>query len=111
MQSFCLRRVYTQKPKQTLQNNYICLVEDRKTFGFLTEGVVNSSQADSGGICLLSGMHRGNNYSSIGQTAISGRQSSILGWQKIRSKEAINHAPCFLSSCPISPSLVFLWPG
>lgn len=41
-------------------------------------------------------MHRRNNYSSIGQTAISSRQSTVLGWQKIRSKKAINHVPCFL---------------
>lgn len=30
---------YTEKPKQTLQNNYICLLEDRKTFGLLTGGL------------------------------------------------------------------------
>ena len=47
-------------------------------------------------ICPLSGVHRRNNYSSIGQTAISRRQSSVLGWQKIRSKKAINHVPYFL---------------
>lgn len=32
-------RGYTEKPKQTLQNNYICFFDDRKTLGVLTGGL------------------------------------------------------------------------
>lgn len=101
---------HIKKPKQTLQNNCFSLLVDRKTLHHLTEGC-KFVQKDSWGICPLSHMHRRSNYSSIGQTAISSRQSSILGWQKIRSKRTINHVPCFLFSTPISSCLVFLWPG
>ena len=41
-------------------------------------------------------MHRRNNYSSIGHVDISSQQSSVQGWQKIRSNRTINHVPCFL---------------
>lgn len=37
----------------------------------------------------------GSDYSSVGQTAVSGRPPSVPGWQKIRSKRAINHVACF----------------
>ena len=41
--------------------------------------------------------HTRANYSCVGQTAISSRQSSsIPGWQKVRSKGAINLAPYFI---------------
>lgn len=108
MEGFPYAGAIQTKPKQTLQNNDICLHDDgEKRRG----GGVNLSQKDSYSACPLSGTHRRNNYSLAGQTAVSGRQSSILGWQKIRSKRAINHVACFLFSCPISSSPVFLWPA
>lgn len=54
----------------------------KQPYGSLTEEAVNLSQMNSSSKCLLSGIHRRNNYSSLGQTAISSQQSSILGWQE-----------------------------
>lgn len=67
------------------KNNYICLQDDgekKKKYGSLTEEAVNLSQMNSSSKCLLSGIHRRNNYSPLGQTARSSQQSSILGWQE-----------------------------